>query len=270
MLRKIATYLFCALTIALFSLYLAYGYRLVEKRRGEELCTSIKVTVADSSVNRFISKEEIVKLIKKSEYNPLKRVRKEIPLADIERLLMTKSAIKSSNVSIANDGVLRARVTQRRPILRIQGENSGFYIDNEGYIFPLVASYTSYVPIVTGHIPIEFNNNTRNTLGGAHDQWVKKIVTLGEYIDHDRLWNSMIQQIEIDKDGTVTLYTVLGDQKIIFGKIKGIEEIDYKFAKLNTFYQEIAPTEGWDFYSEINLSYSDQIVCRKRAIKKKS
>ena len=269
MLRKITTYLFCAIATALFFLYLAYGYRLVKKKRGEELCTSIRVTVADSSVNRFISRSEIIKLIKSSEYNPLNKARKEIPLADIERLLMTKSAVRSSNVSIANDGVLRATVTQRRPILRIQNENNGFYIDNEGYIFPLVASYTSYVPVVTGHIPIEFNNNTRNTLGGAHDRWVKKIVTLGEYIDNDRLWNSMIQQIEIDKDGVVTLYTVLGDQKIIFGKIKGIEEIDYKFAKLNTFYQEIAPTVGWDFYSEVNLSYSDQIVCRKRAIKKK-
>ena len=65
----------------------------------------------------------------------------------------------------------------------------------------------------------------------------------------------------------MVFYTVVGDQKIIFGEI---DDFDYKFAKLKAFYTGIVPVYGWERYSAVNLKFSDQIVCTRRHTHDKS
>ena len=72
---------------------------------------------------------------------------------------------------------------------------------------------------------------------------------------------SLIQQIYVEDNGDIVFYTSVGDQKIIFG---AVEDIDYKFAKLNAYYRQIVPAYGWEKYSTVNLKFSDQIVCTAR------
>lgn len=57
---------------------------------------------------------------------------------------------------------------------------------------------------------------------------------------------------------------MVGDLKIIFGSAYSNKQVNDKFTRLKIFYKEGLPYEGWDKYSEINLKYDGQIVCRKR------
>jgi cell division protein FtsQ len=41
-------------------------------------------------------------------------------------------------------------------------------------------------------------------------------------------------------------------------------EFEYKFEKLQAFYEKAIPQVGWDYYSRINLDYSDQVIATKR------
>ena len=253
MLKKTVTYCLAALAVLLFCGYFAAASFLSARGRQGELCTGIAVRILDSASNRFVS---------------VGKPREEARLTGIEDLLESRSAIRHSDVSISRDGILRVSITQRRPLLRIQSASGAFYIDDTGYIFPWVSTFTSYVPVVSGNIPVKLEEGYRGVPDQENRGWVDGITELAHYLDRHPVWNSQIQQINVEKNGDIVFYTVVGDQKIIFGSA---DNIDYKFAKLKTFYRQIVPVYGWERYSAVNLKFSDQIICTLRdnkAIKK--
>ena len=261
MIKKAVTYCLITLAVLLFCGYFAAASFLSLKGRSGELCTDISVTVLDSASNRFVSPSDIRSIITSSEVNPVGRPRSEASLHGIETLLESRSAIRHSDASISRDGILRVSITQRRPLLRIQTDEGAFYIDDAGYIFPWVSTFTSYVPVVSGHIPVKLEEGYRGVPEGNDRRWVEDILTLARYIDRHPVWNAQIQQIDVEENGDIVFYNVIGDQTIIFG---AIDDIDYKFVKLKTFYRGIVPVYGWERYSEVNLKFSDQIVCTLR------
>ncbi len=261
MLKKVITYCLSALAVLLFCGYFAAASILSGRGRAEELCTGISVCILDSAVNRFVSPTDIQAIIASSEINPIGQPREEACLTGLEDLLESRSAIRHSDVSISRDGMLMVSVTQRRPLLRIQTANGAFYIDDTGYIFPWVNTFTSYVPVVSGHIPVKLEEGYRGVPDEADRGWIEGMIELAHFLDRHPVWNAQIQQIDVEENGDIAFYTVVGDQKIIFGSI---EDIDYKFAKLRTFYRQVVPVYGWERYSAVNLKFSDQIVCTLR------
>ena len=261
MLKKIVTYCLTALAAALFCGYFAVASILSDKGRKGELCTGISVTILDSASNRFVSPSEIEAIITSSPVNPIGKPREEAALNGIEELLESRSAIRQSDVSISRDGILKVEITQRRPLLRVQTASGAFYIDDTGYIFPWVSTFTSYVPVVSGHIPVKLEEGYRGIPDQEDRDWIEGMIELANYLDRHPVWTAQIQQIDVEENGDIAFFTVVGDQKIIFG---GPENIDYKFAKLKTFYRQIVPVYGWSRYSAVNLKFSDQIICTLR------
>ena len=143
MIKKAVTYCLITLAVLLFCGYFAAASFLSLKGRSGELCTDISVTVLDSASNRFVSPSDIRSIITSSEVNPVGRPRSEASLHGIETLLESRSAIRHSDASISRDGILRVSITQRRPLLRIQTDEGAFYIDDAGYIFPWVSTFTT-------------------------------------------------------------------------------------------------------------------------------
>ncbi len=261
MLRKVVLYIGLTLLVALFAAYFIFADTLREAGKVNEICTSIKVEILDSLENRFVSKREVKDILLESPIKPIGANINDLNLYQAEELLNGRSAIKKSSASVSRDGVLHVAVTQRKPILRIQTQYGGFYIDDQEYIFPLVDSFTSYVPIVTGEVPINLTTGYRGAVSEEEKEWVSSIIAFGNYISKNEFWSAQIQQIEVEPNGDVTLYTRVGDIAIKFGPLKNIE---YKFTKLTTFYNNIIPVEGWEKYSEISLKYSNQIVCKPK------
>lgn len=252
---------YCGLTLVfiIFGAYFYFASSLKRDGDNKEVCSRIEVTILDSAVNRFVSKKEVKEIISGSVAKPIGVKVRDIRLNDLEETLNKRSAIKKSDVSVTRDGLLSVSITQRRPLLRIECEGGGFYIDESLYIFPLVNSFTSYVPIVTGDIPVTLKKGQRGTLSGKEALWIKNVMILGNYISKNDFWNAQIQQIHFSNNGDIHLFTRVGDQDIIFGTF---DETNKKFRKLNAYYQNIVPIYGWEKYSEINLKYEDQIVCK--------
>lgn len=261
MLKKVITYCLAALAAMIFGAYLFAAARLSNAGRANESCSGISVTILDSMTNRFVSEGEVISIITGSEYNPIGKRRDRADLTALENLLEHRSAIKIAEAYISKNGILKVEITQRRPLLRLQNADGGFYIDDSEFIFPLVSSFTSYVPIVTGHFPLKLSKGYRGNADSDAGKWIEDIIALAGYIDRSPFWNAQIQQIHIEENADVVLYTVVGDQKIIFGKP---EDIEYKFAKLKTFYEEIVPIYGWGKYSTVNLKFANQIICTQR------
>lgn len=255
-----------ALLCVIFAGYFVFASHLERSGKKHVICKRIEISILDSTINGFISRKDVRELIVSGKTNPIGKNLYEINPYDLEKLLEKKSAIRNCNVSYNIDGTMNVKVTQRRPIIRMETAKGGFYADAEGYIFPLVTTFTSFVPVMTGDIPIDIDKNFRGKTAGKNKIFIDKIVKLSKFINEHEFWNAQIEQIDIESTGDITLYTRIGDYPIYFG---AIDNIDYKFAKLMTFYKNIVPTYGWKKYSAINLKFSNQIVCTKRKEKKK-
>lgn len=259
MVRKIFISIFIALILVVLGGYFAFATMLYNSNNSANLCKNIEVSLLDSAQNRFVTKSEVVEIIDGFMGRSIGKNIEEIDLHLLENLLNQRSAIKEAQASITREGKLQINITQRKPVLRIQTENGGFYVDETQYIFPLVSSFTSYVPIVSGHIPFTINENHRGLALEDDTNWMDKIMELGNYLGSDPFWSAQIEQIYVDENGEILLAPRVGKHKIIFGDIKDIDE---KFNKLYTFYKHIVPAEGWDKYSSVNLKYKDQIICK--------
>jgi len=259
MFRKILIISLYVLLSAAVCCYFVFSTKITKSNQRNELCKSIKVVVLDSAQTRFISSEEIEALIVENGITPGQSRLRHINNYQLELLLNMRTAVKRSEVSYSRDGVLRVDILQRRPILRLETANGGFYMDETAYLFPLLKSYTPFVPIVSGEIPLSISPDYHGYVK-ENKEWASSLRDLGLYISERDCWNTLVEQIYVDGKGLVSFIPREGDLEIIFGNI---DKIDYKFKKLYAFYKDIMPSMGADKYSIVNLQFDKQIVCKK-------
>ena len=260
MFKKIAIYTGYLLLVGALIAYFILSTKLERSGSAKVICKRVDISILDSSVNQFVSIEEIGELIREQGITAGESKIKHINLHQLEQILNNRTAVKVSQINYNGAGVMMVRVEQRRPVLRIETVNGGFYIDDSGYIFPLVKSFTSFVPVVTGHIPLSVAPGYRGRLK-ENKEWSDQMVFLGNFIDQHELFDAQIEQIDVYEKGNLYIIPRVGQHLIVFGKPDNVEA---KFKKLMAFYEHIVPNAGWDKYSLISLQYENQIVCTKR------
>ncbi|MFA7034334.1 MAG: hypothetical protein WC166_06755 [Bacteroidales bacterium] len=243
MFKRIVLTTLIAITVAVAAgAYFYYAGALSREGEGIQLCTCVDVCFNDSIRNRLYKKEEIISFT--GDDNLLGKALQEINLSQIEHNLDAVGGIIKSEVYTKHSGSLVLNIQERKPVVRLNGNEGMYYADNAGVLFPVISSIP--VPIVTGNISLDH-------------KWIKKIISLAEYINADEFWSVQIEQIDVLPNGDLCLYTKVGGQRIIFGECSDIET---KFRKLTAFYKGIIPLKGWDRYREVNLKYDKQIICR--------
>ena len=138
----------------------------------------------------------------------------------------------------------------------------GWYADSEGFLFPLQKNYTCRVPIVDGSIPVNFTPGYKGKAVTAKERkWVEGVLSLINYINHNRRWADAIVQIHVENDGRLVLVPRNGKERFRFGRP---EEFASKFAKMEDYYKFIAPEKGEGFYKYVDVSIDGQIICRQK------
>ena len=220
MFKKILIYFAVTLVIAAIGAYFFFAQKLYSTNMPAALCREVNITLLDSAQNRFVTQNEVLEIVEgfsgKSIGQPVEKINTHL----IEKLLSQRSAIKESQVSVTRDGKLQIDITQRKPVLRIQSSNGGFYVDETQYIFPLVPTFTSYVPIVSGNIPFTLNDGHRGKAQEDDTNWLGRMMELGNYLSGDPFWSAQIEQIYVDDKGEIILSPRIGNHKIIFGDLK--------------------------------------------------
>ncbi len=239
---------------------LAAAYLAGVSCRGPLKCSGLKVTIADSSVNRFVSEKDIRAYIDREYGEYMGMSLDSIDLAKIEDIIDGRSAVNKSQAFTTRDGMLNIIVTQRTPVVRFQREDGGFYADAEGYLFPLQSSYSSRVQIVDGDIPLKANSGYKGEVADEKEKkWLHELLNVINYMENSRIWKDKIVQISVSKGGELTLVPREGKEVFLFGQPVMIEE---KFEKMRMYYSHILPEKGSDKYTSVSVKYDGQIVCK--------
>jgi cell division protein FtsQ len=204
--------------------------------------------VFENGENLFISYDMVNKLLIQN-FDPNQNQTKEnINLNSLEAFVQSNEMIENAEIFLTIKGDLGVIIRQRTPVLRVANSTGSYYYDSQGEKMPLSDNYSARVPITSS----ELNFNDCDDI----------ICLSNEIISDDFLQKQIIGIDQIEGNGTnqFELRTRLGDQIIIFGDMKRVDE---KIKKLKVFYQKAVEDKTLETYRTINLKFNNQVVCAK-------
>jgi cell division protein FtsQ len=206
----------------------------------------------------FLNEQDVQDQVMDIIVAPENHLISDIQTGNIESTLKANPFIQNANVYVTSDGVLNVVVRQREPILRVFDVNSRtYYIDRTGAQIPVSKHFTARVPVATGHITV---TKMEDENGALDTEWTR-LHQLILAIDADPFYKSLTEQLDVSKDGQITIVPAAGDLKIKFGKADNIDE---KLENLKAFYKQVFNQGSWDTYETIDLSISGQVVCKRK------
>lgn len=223
-------------------------------------CKGVEIAILDSMQNSFVTKADVRSYIDREYGNYIGMTQDSIDLVRIEDIVDGRSAVKKSEAYFTKDGILHIEVTQRKPVVRFQKRDGGFYADSEGYIFPLQRNYASHVQVIDGEIPLAANSGYKGAIEDPKElEWFTRVMNVVNFIEKNKTWKDKIVQISVDKRGDLILIPRKGNERFMFGQPV---DIAAKFDKMTKYYTHIIPAKGEGHYKTVDIRFDGQIVCR--------
>jgi len=230
--------------ISILLLFVVFLFAFSSIRSAERSVQNVTVNFIGED-NLFVTQETVNKLLIQKDED-LKKVPKNIlDLNGLEFALNSNPMIKSAEVYLTVNGVVRADVVQRKPIARVS-TNASYYIDDEGSFMPLSTNYTARVPLVKGYVEKNKLNN---------------IFVIANKIANDEFLKAHIIEIYQNQDETIILKTRVFDFEIVLGNL---DMLDKKINNFKAFYQKAKKDKSLNKYSKVNLQFENQVVCTKK------
>ena len=228
------------------------------------LCKEIVISVSDSLEHRFITSNQVRKLIEEGEEELQGYPVESINTMNLEVLLEKNPYVSNAEVYMNVEGKLFADVYQRKPLIRVMPSGGeGYYIDTEWRILPLSDQYTPNVLLVSGNVNFSKEKNSTGALlvDNSEDRELNELMSFTKYAADHPFWRNQIVQVYRAKNGDFEIIPRVGAHQIIFGSMQNYKE---KLEQLKLLYDQGLKKYGWNRYDKINLKYSNQIICTKR------
>lgn len=232
----------------------------------EVLCNRINIEISDSTDVKFIRSEDVRSMITDTDIDIQGYPLYQINTRRLESIIENDPYIKNTEAYITVEGELFVDVEQRRPMLRVMpGGKQGYYIDTEGEFLPLSSTYTPMVLLVTGNLSlprsmIDEGLAPRDSLSKKY-QYIHDVLDFAKYIDKNKFWKEQIVQLYRNRSGEFEIIPRVGAHQILLGTLENYPE---KLRNLKLLYEQGFQKYGWNNYNQINLKYSNQVICTKR------
>jgi cell division protein FtsQ len=217
--------------------------------------------------NAFLNEKEVYRRLKRAGFLYNGQLKKELNVASIEKFIGGMTEVKSVRVYSEIGQAWKIDIEVRKPIARVFNKyRESFYLDEDGVVMQVSPIHTARVLVVNGEIkdrpssfPVDYiiNNDSLKTIRKLDD-----IYRISNYVCKHPYMKSLISQIYLKENGDFVMMPIVGEQQIVFGTARTEQEVREKFEKLQIFYKEAIPYEGWEKYSEINLKYGKQVVAK--------
>ena len=179
-------------------------------------------------------------------------------VGDVDRVAVAEAAshvpyLCDISITVSVSGKVVVRAAQRRPIARLFYGARELYFDSEGSMMPVSRTGDCNVLVAGGDFkePLRLDSLNSQTLA---------LVKVANFLDGEKKYRNLIDQIYIERDGDIMMVPKLGDHLIELGTA---EDLDTKFSNLLAFYRHGMPRAGWNTYSKLSLKYRGQVVCTK-------
>lgn len=230
------------------------------------MCRGVDIVVEDSARLGFVNLDVVNQTLTKGGFDKLSGTRMDhVNIAAIEQLMSQNPWIEDCQVYGCVDGVVRIRIKQREPMIRImtaQGEN--YYIDSLQKVMPSCSHFFAEVPIVSG--TLAFGNVDVNDNGWVEKKdpkcadYMKKLINFAKNVSRDEFLRNLIVQIHISDMGQIELIPRISSHVILFGDL-GSDPMA-RLASLKYFYINGAAIEGFEKFNTVDVRYRNQVITK--------
>jgi cell division protein FtsQ len=239
------------------------------KRENDIRLGDPSITIAVQDEIALLTEIELKNELEVNRFFYAEMTKSELDVNGIEAFLENMNEVEAAEVYVDIGGKWHVDVQTRRPVARIIRNNSpDFYLDNQGEIMRISAYSKPKTLCFTGLESFFDEGLTIDALINIDSLKTKfkldQVYRISSYVCNSAFYNAQIVQVHFSKKEGFILSPRVGSQTIIFGSALSDEEVERKFKKLTTFYDEVIPFEGWRKYREINLKFEDQIVAKKK------
>lgn len=243
-----------AWVLLIMMLLVSMGF--VNNSRKNAKCTALNIKINNEEGNYFLDEDDIRDFVYEDNGDPIGQLLKEINFEYLESEIEKLPQVRNAEVFADLNGSLKIDVQQRIPIARVFfSEGKSSYLDENGSLMPTSSKFASRVIVVNGKVP---SSKVEHLM--EDPDWVN-LFRLVETIRNDEFLNAQFEQIYINSQSEYELTPRVGRHSILLGKG---EDFEMKFEKLKLFYKEGISKVDWNKYKQIDLRFSDQIVCSKR------
>ena len=219
-------------------------FSFTSNRNENRKLTKTKVVFVGENAS-FLKQETVNKLLIENNADASAIRKDKLDLNKLEKAVSSNQMVEESEVFVTIDGVLKAVVKQKTPIVRVFDGKRSFYIDYKGNTMPLSANFTARVPLV---------------LGVIRKQNSEALAELFRKIYDDEFLKKNIIAIQIMRNGSLIMLNRNFDYQIDFG---GAKNIDAKFKNYKAFFQKAVVDSSLYKYKKIDLRFTQQVICTK-------
>lgn len=229
---------FCTILLLPLCMFLFASFRN-EKRKLKE----VKIHYLGTE-NVYITDENVREILF-DDLNPNLYVDlNQLNINQLEKRLSQNPMVEHSQVYLTIDGILKAKVKQKEPIARVAFAGGFYYIDDKGGKMPLSSVYSARVPLVLGQTKKEVQ---------------QELFSLCQYVSKDKFLRENVTQIYVS-GSQFSLQMRAVNFTILLGKS---EDLHLKFNNFKAFYRKISKDKTLDKYQQVNLKYTNQVICKK-------
>jgi cell division protein FtsQ len=219
-------------------------YSFSSKRNSERKINKIEIKF-ESNENMFLTHQMVNNLLIQNLGGSSRIQKDKVDLNTLENTLNHHEMIEKAEVFSTIDGFLNTRITQKTPILRVISDDDSYYLDKKGDRISLSTNFSARVPLVVGEISKEKR---------------KSYLNLFNEINNDNFLSKNITGAQIMPSGNVVLTNRSFDFKIAFGKPINVKK---KLKNYKAFFHHAIKDTLIKEYKEINLMFTQQVVCKK-------
>ena len=219
-------------------------FSFTSNRNENRKLTKTKVVFVGEN-SSFLKQETVNKLLIENNADASAIRKDKLDLNKLEKAVSSNQMVEESEVFVTIDGVLKAVVKQKTPIVRVFDGKRSFYIDYKGNTMPLSANFTARVPLV---------------LGVIRKQNSEALAELFRKIYDDEFLKKNIIAIQIMPTGSLKMLNRNFDYQIDFG---GAKNVDAKFQNYKAFFQKAVVDSSLYKYKKIDLRFTQQVICTK-------
>ena len=219
-------------------------FSFTSNRNENRKLTKTKVVFVGENPS-FLKQETVNKLLIENNDDASAIRKDKLDLNKLEKAVSSNQMVEESEVFVTIDGVLKAVVKQKTPIVRVFDGKRSFYIDYKGNTMPLSANFTARVPLV---------------LGVIRKQNSEALAELFRKIYDDEFLKKNIIAIQIMPNGSLKMLNRNFDYQIDFG---GAKNVDAKFQNYKAFFQKAVVDSSLYKYKKIDLRFTQQVICTK-------
>ena len=208
----------------------------------------VEVAIEYDGCDTLITSDDVKELLHINIPHLMTQLVKEVDKKYVLQVVEKSPYLQQCDVHLSVNRKVVVRGTQRKPVVRVFGDSTEFYMDSVGTIMPLGNRGSVDVIVASGN----FTNEKLQ---------LKEVRELATYLSRKEEYKSMFDQIYVHKNGDLYLVPKVGNHVVMLGDLS---DLDTKMHSLMEMYHKGMKKTGWDKYSVINLKYKDQVICKKR------